>query len=108
VVIFIVAGAVAGAVAATVAERLSQPATLGLAGEAWPGTAAAFVKESLPAVFIPVLALLLAAGAIIGIAQLLLAGGTTGAIVAASLISAGILGGAALLAYRKGEAPADG
>ena len=104
------AGAVGGAVAALSADRLSQPATLGLAGEAWPGTAAAFIKESMPAMFVPLLAIVLVAVAVVVMGQGLVAlaeglheSGITAAVIAASVVAIAILGGAAFLVYRGGD-----
>lgn len=110
VVILLAAGAVAGAVASLSADRLSQPATLGLAGEAWPGTTAAFLKESMPAMLIPLLAIVLVAVAVVVLGQGLVAlaeglheSGITAAVIAASVVATLILAGAAFLAYRGGD-----
>ncbi len=107
IVIFLVAGAVAGAVVALTADRLSRPAALGLAGEAWPRSMAAFVAESMPAMVIPLLAIVVIAAAVVGIAQVFLAGGTVGAIVVASLVSVAILAGGAFLVHGKNGRPAN-
>ena len=112
VIILMAAGAVGGAVAALSADRLSQPATLGLAGEAWPGTTAAFIKESMPAMFVPLLAIVLVAVAVVVMGQGLVAlaeglheSGITAAVIAASVVATLILGGAAFLVYRGGDNP---
>ena len=102
IIIFVVAGGVAGAVVAVVAEKYSRQESLGLEGDAWPRTAASFMTESLPAMLIPALALLLIAGTVVGVAQVLLAGGTVGAIIVASIIAVGVLGGATYLTSHGG------
>lgn len=111
VVIFMTAGAVAGGTVALTAEWLSRPATVGLAGDAWPADRAAFTRENVPAMLIPLIAIILVAGVVIFLGQSLVAiaeslhdAGTAGVVIVASLVSIIVLGGAAFLVYRRGPA----
>lgn len=94
-----VGGALTGGVVAMSAEWLSRPEVLGFEGEAWPQDRRSFMKETLPAMMIPTAAVVGIAVAVFGVSQLLLAGDSVFAIVAASVISVLVLGGGAALAY---------
>jgi hypothetical protein len=105
VVTFITAGATAGGVVAVAAMRYSRPAALGLEGEAWPHSAAAFVKNSVPAMAIPALAMVVIAATVFGLSQVLLAESSAAfPIAVASVIAVGVLGGAAYLTRPKNGA----
>jgi hypothetical protein len=103
IVTFVSAGAVAGAIVAVAADHLSRRAALALEGEAWPQSAAAFVRNSLPAMGIPALALVVIAGTVFGLSQVLLADESSAAfpIAVASVIAVAVLGGGAYLTRPK-------
>ena len=108
IVIFVSAGAAVGASCALVAERLSRPEVVGVDGEAWPTSRTAFIKESMPAMVIPLLALLVIAALVFGLSRALLAGNNVLAVSLATVISIGVLGFAALLAYTSDSDETDG
>lgn len=103
IVTFISAGATAGGVVAVAAERYSRPAALGLEGEAWPQSAAAFIKDSLPAAGIPALAIVVIAATVFGLSRVLLASESSAAfpIAVASVIAVLVLAGGAYLTRPK-------
>ena len=103
IVTFISAGATAGGVVAVTAEHYSRPAALGLEGEAWPQSAAAFIKDSLPAAGIPALAIVVVAATVFGLSQVLLANESSAAfpIAVASVIAVLVLAGGAYLTRPK-------
>ena len=109
IVTFISAGAVAGAVVTVVSDRFSRPAALALEGEAWPTSRKAFMRESLPAMAIPALALVVIAATVFAVSRVFLIEGVNAAfpVVVASILSAGVLGGAAYLTRSKPEPPTD-
>ncbi len=72
--IALIVGAVAGSTTAISAEYLSRPVAVGLTGPAWPKTAARFVSESMPAMAIPILAIVIGFVIVIVISQILLTG----------------------------------
>lgn len=105
IVTFVTAGATAGAVAAAAAKRYSPRAALALEGEAWPQTARAFIKDSLPAMAIPLLAVVVIAGTVFGLSRVLLAESSVAfPIIVASVIAVAVLGGGAYLTRPKGGA----
>ncbi len=101
-VIALTVGAVTGLLVAPVAEFLSRPAALGLTGVAWPRNAAQFMRETMPAMLIPVLALLTVAGIVIVFSQLLLLEPGVIAVTLFSVGAAAVLAGAAFFAYQGG------
>lgn len=107
--VFSAMGAAVGAVSATVSERLSRPEVVGLAGEAWPTSRRSFMSESMPAMVIPLAALIVIAGVVFGISRALLAGNNALAVTLISTLAVTILAGGALLAYspRRGEPEGD-
>lgn len=99
ILVFAATGAVVGGVSATISERLSRPEVMGLAGEAWPSSKRAFIRESMPAMLIPLGALIVIAAVVFGFSRALLAGNNALAVTLASALSVAILGGGALMAY---------
>jgi hypothetical protein len=95
-----VAGFVTGGITAGATDALARPAFLGLDNEAWPASSAAFVKESVRAMMAPMIGLGVVAALALGVSQVLLSSSHTGAVVLASVLSAAVLAGAALVAYR--------
>jgi len=99
IVIFASAGAVVGAVSSLLAERLSRPEVVGVGSESWPTNRAAFIKESMPALLIPLLTLVVVAAMVFGMSEALLAGNNVLAVSLATAISLTVLGVGAFLAY---------
>ncbi|MBT8197490.1 MAG: hypothetical protein HKO87_05645 [Acidimicrobiia bacterium] len=95
-----VAGFVTGGITAGTTDALARPAFLGLDNEAWPASSAAFVRESVRAMMAPMIGLGVVAALALGVSQVLLSSSHTGAVVLASVLSAAVLAGAALVAYR--------
>jgi hypothetical protein len=97
-VVAVVSGASAGIAAAFTADHLARRRLMGFEGEAWPRSAARFVRESITAAGIPVLALMGIFAVVFGLSRVLLAGHGAAPVAAASVIAALILAGAALIA----------
>lgn len=100
VVVVLATGAVTGLVTVLVADRMSRVDVLGLGGAAWPRSGAVFTREAARAVGIPLAAILLVGAVVVGVSQIFLLGPGVGAVVAASVVAAGILAVAAFTAYR--------
>lgn len=103
IVIAAVTGAVSGSITAAIVDRLARPVALGLGGVAWPTSPGALMGEAARAVGTPIIAVVVAGGFAILLAEVLLALEGTAAIVVFGLAGAFVLGGAALLAYRPWE-----
>jgi hypothetical protein len=95
------AGAVTGGATAWVVDLFNRRTALGLAGEAWPQSGAAFIKPLARAAAIPVLGVVIAAAVAVGFSQVLLAVEGTAAVALFAVIPALILAAGAALAYRK-------
>ncbi len=104
-------GAFVGVVIAPTVEWLSRPAVVGLEGEAWPESRPAFLKETMRAMAVPVVALATAAVIIFGFSRVLIAGAEDIAIVVTvfSVVAALVLAGAAYIAAHppRGSEPPD-
>lgn len=105
--IFGASGAVAGAVVAVVAEWLSRTEVVGLEGEAWPEDRRSFMRETAPAMLIPLLAVSVVAVTIFAFSRALLAGNNVLAVTIASVFSVAVLAGAAVLAAHPPRHQAD-
>jgi hypothetical protein len=99
-VVAVVTGAAAGAATAFTMHVLVEPSFLGLEGAAWPKTRREFLVASAKAVLAPIVAVAVAGGAAVGLAQIMLSLTTEGAVIFASAVAVVVLGGAALLAAR--------
>ena len=71
-IVAVLAGVVTGAIVAGTAERLSRSELLGLEGEAWPSSPAAFTRELMTAMGLPAVGALVAAVIVGGFGWLLL------------------------------------
>ncbi len=98
IIVFLLTGAGAGATAAVAAERLSRPVVLGLEGEAWPESRSAFARESMPAMVVPVLAVVLIGAVVFGLSRALLAGTNATAVILAGGVAIIVLALGALIA----------
>ena len=101
-IIALIVGAATGLVIAPVAEWLSRPAALGLTGVAWPKTVAEFVKESMPAMVIPVLSLVTLGVIAFAFSRVLLFEPGAFAVTVFSVAAAVVLAAGAFFAYMTG------
>ncbi len=108
IVIAMVTGATTGAVTAIAGEWLSRPAAVGLEGEAWPASSARFARESVAAMMIPLLALVVIVVVVFGFSRLLLLDPGVFAVAVFSIGAAVVLGLAAAAAYLGGRRPPQG
>ena len=98
IIVASITGATTGAVVAGGIERISRPASLGLAGEAWPASPATFMKDGMVAMGLPTLTVLIGL-VLVGIfSQVLLKSPTVAALALFSLVATGVLAIAALIA----------
>lgn len=98
IMVALISGAVMGAVCAGAAERLSRPEVFGFAGDAWPASPAAFIKDATAAIGLPVLGLVVGASAVYVFSQVLLNSETDVATTLFGGVAALILLGAAVVA----------
>lgn len=105
IVVGMITGAATGAVTALSGEWLSRASVVGLGGEAWPATAARFVKEATAAMTIPLLAVLTVATVVFLFSRLLLLDPGPFAVIVFSLGATVVLAAAAFFAYLGGRSP---
>lgn len=94
------AGAITGMLVVVAADRLSRPATIGLAGAAVPATPRQFVRDALAAVGLPAIGVGAAGLAVFGLSRVLLESDKTTALVVFSGVAAAVLFGTAFIASR--------
>ena len=96
----LVAGATTGAVVALTGQRLSRREVLGFEGEAWPSSPLRFLRDSMAAMGLPTLGLLLGLGIIYGLSQILLEADDNAGLWLFGGLAAIVLFGAAAIAAR--------
>jgi hypothetical protein len=103
IVIGLITGAVTGAMSAGMVERVSRPAAFGFAGDAWPSSPRAFVRDSIAAVGLPILGLVIGVSAVYLFSRVLLHADDHVAVTLFGGVAALILFGAAAVAATSGR-----
>jgi len=94
----LIAGAITGAIVGGTVERISRTAALGIGGEAWPHSPAAFARAAAAAMGLPALGIALGAAIVFGLSRVLLEAETEVSLAIFGGAAALILAGAAVIA----------
>lgn len=94
----VIAGAITGAIVGGTVERISRTEALGIGGEAWPHSPAAFVRDAAAAMGLPALGIAVGAAIVFGLSRVLLEAETEVGLVVFGGVAALILAGAAVIA----------
>ena len=97
-IVALVAGAITGAIVGGTIERISRTEALGIGGEAWPRSPAAFMRDAAAAMGLPALGIALGAVIVFGLSRVLLEAETEVGLVVFGGVAALILAGAAVIA----------
>lgn len=93
----LIAGGITGGIVGGTVERISRPEALGIGGEAWPRSPAAFMKDAVTAMGLPSLGIALGAGIIYGLSRILLESEAGVALIVFGGVAALILLGAVIV-----------
>ena len=94
----LIAGAATGGIVGATVERVSRTEAIGIGGEAWPRSPAAFLRDAVTAMGLPALGIALGAAIVYGLSRVLLESNTEVGLVVFGGAAALILFGAALIA----------